>query len=47
MYVIPAIRYSKIFADLAMDATMGLRIERCFHKAEMFFTAEDGFVFLR
>ena len=44
--IITAIRYGEIFADYGY-ATMGLRTELRFHKAEMFFTAEDGFVFLR
>ena len=30
-----------------MDATMGLRTELRFHKAEKFLTADDGFVFMR
>ena len=29
-----------------MDATMGLRTELRFQKAEKFLTAEDGFVFI-
>ena len=37
---------AKISLTACMDATMGLRTELCFHKAEMFLTAEDGFVFL-
>ena len=33
--------------SLTMDATMGLRTELPFHKAERFLTAEDGFVSMR
>ena len=33
--------------SLTMDATMGLRTELRFHKAEKFLTAEDGFVFMQ
>ena len=33
--------------SLSMDATMGLRTELRFHKAEKILTAEDGFVFMR
>ena len=32
--------------SLTMDATMGLRTELRFHKAEKFLTVEDGFVFM-
>ena len=33
--------------SLTEDATMGLRTELNFHKAEKFSTGEDSFVFMR
>ena len=33
--------------SLTMDATMGLRTELRFHRAEKFLMAEDGFVFMQ
>ena len=45
VYVIISIRYSEIFANYGCHYGVENRI--CFHKAEKFLTAEDGFVSMR
>ena len=52
VFAIAILEEAKLGSDaatltLTMDATMGLRTELRFHKAEKFLTAEDGFVFMQ